>query len=91
MNTVTLKLHNNASSNSSSSEILSAMTIPTRTLILSDVDWSVTVGRSTSSEIGPRAKPDNAYFQSKVVSRHHAVVEADPVARVRILPTSYWY
>jgi hypothetical protein len=54
---------------------------PVRTFTLRAPDYTVSVGRATTSGTGPRASPNNAYFNSRVVSRDHAVLKADPVTR----------
>ncbi len=62
---------------------------PARTLTLKAPDWSVKIGRSTSSGSGPRQAGDNAWYTSRVISRDHAELRADPRTRVGCLRQSH--
>lgn len=50
-----------------------------RTLLLNaHNNWSARVGRATSTGSGPDEEKDNACFKSRVISREHAYIEANP-------------
>ncbi|ETI24871.1 hypothetical protein G647_04241 [Cladophialophora carrionii CBS 160.54] len=56
--------------------------IPKRTITLRAPAWQVNIGRGTQSGYGSiAAAPDNTWFDSKVMSRNHAVLRADPVTK----------
>ncbi|OCT52901.1 hypothetical protein CLCR_09783 [Cladophialophora carrionii] len=56
--------------------------IPKRTITLRAPTWQVNIGRGTQSGYGSiTAAPDNTWFDSKVMSRNHAVLRADPVTK----------
>jgi hypothetical protein len=60
--------------------------IPKRTITLRAPDWQAHIGRGTQSGYGGiTAAPDNTWFDSKVMSRSHAVLRADPTTKVRSL------
>ncbi|KAJ9603832.1 hypothetical protein H2200_011353 [Cladophialophora chaetospira] len=53
--------------------------IPERTLVLEAPNWQVNIGRGTQSgyeDLTPA--PNNAWFDSRVMSRSHAILRADP-------------
>ena len=52
-----------------------------RTVTLSAPSWQAPIGRSTSSYPGPQESPENALFSSRVISRSHALIAADPATR----------
>jgi hypothetical protein len=55
---------------------------PLRTIELSaENDWTARVGRATTTGSGPDAGADNACYRSRVVSREHAYITADPMTR----------
>jgi hypothetical protein len=54
---------------------------PVRTFTLQAPDYTINIGRATASGSGPRASPENAYFNSRVVSRDHAILKAIPETR----------
>ncbi|KIW68917.1 hypothetical protein PV04_04829 [Phialophora macrospora] len=55
---------------------------PKRTITLRAPEWQVHIGRGTQSGYGGiTAAPDNTWFDSKVMSRSHAVLRADPATR----------
>ena len=57
--------------------------IPRRTIVLKAPEWEIQVGRGTlNSELNLRPAEDNTYFDSRVMSRHHAILRADPLTRV---------
>ena len=43
-----------------------------------DNNWTVRVGRATTTGIGPDEEEDNACYRSRVVSREHAYISANP-------------
>ncbi|EHY58774.1 hypothetical protein ABEF92_008526 [Exophiala dermatitidis] len=56
--------------------------IPERTITLEAPDWKVKVGRgSLSSADALRPTSKNAWFDSRVMSRNHAVLRANPYAK----------
>jgi hypothetical protein len=57
--------------------------IPERRIVLHAPAWSVNVGRGTSSgDESLRPGAVNAWFDSRVMSRSHAVISADPDTKV---------
>ncbi|EXJ60300.1 hypothetical protein A1O7_04452 [Cladophialophora yegresii CBS 114405] len=56
--------------------------IPKRTVTLRGPAWHVNIGRGTQSGYGGiTAAPDNTWFDSKVMSRNHAILRADPATK----------
>lgn len=57
--------------------------IAERTITLTSPDWAVKIGRGSSSgDENLRPAKDNAWFDSRVMSRAHAVLQADPDTKV---------
>lgn len=57
--------------------------ISMRSVVLSEPCWSLKIGRGTlSGDEGLRPAEDNAWFDSRVMSRNHAILRADPITRV---------
>ena len=53
--------------------------VPVREVILTEPHWQINIGRGTmSGDEGRRPAEDNAWFDSRVMSRNHAVLRADP-------------
>ncbi|KIY03310.1 uncharacterized protein Z520_01777 [Fonsecaea multimorphosa CBS 102226] len=56
--------------------------IPKRTLTLEAPDWEVRIGRGTGSRIEELTPAENnAWFDSRVLSRRHAVLRANPTTK----------
>ncbi|ETN38142.1 uncharacterized protein HMPREF1541_07766 [Cyphellophora europaea CBS 101466] len=73
MNTVQVVLKDASDDPDTSSVLLN------RVITLSaDNAWTVRVGRATSTGSGPTEKIDNACFKSRVISREHAYISANP-------------
>jgi len=58
---------------------------PDRIITLEHPHWSAEIGRGSSSEIVASPQPANAWFTSKVMSRHHAELKADPKTRMLMI------
>ena len=57
--------------------------IPERRIILKSPNWSVKIGRGTQSgDEKLRPSADNAWFSSRVMSRSHAMIYANPESKV---------
>lgn len=60
--------------------------IPTRSVVLRAPAWQVKIGRGTQSgNEGLIPTQENAWFDSRVMSRSHALLLADPASQVRSL------
>ena len=59
------------------SDINRSEAYPDRILTLEYPEWSVEIGRGSSSDVAASPQPENAWFSSKVMSRHHAELKAD--------------
>ncbi len=60
--------------------------IAERSIVLSSPDWAVKIGRGSSSgDETLRPAEDNAWFDSRVMSRAHAVLQANPDTKVCLL------
>lgn len=55
---------------------------PDRILTLSYPDFFLTVGRGSQSDENIEPGPDNAWFSSRVMSRQHALLRADPYDQI---------
>jgi len=66
-------------------DISKSETYPERIITLEHPDWSAVIGRGSSSDIAASPQPGNAWFSSKVMSRHHAELQADPESRILII------
>lgn len=53
-------------------------TLPDRIITLENPTWTFDIGRGSSSDDTIIPAPDNAWFASKVMSRQHAILKADP-------------
>lgn len=53
-----------------------------RILSLTYPDFCVTVGRGSQSDENIEPAPDNAWFSSRVMSRQHALIRADPYDQI---------
>lgn len=58
---------------------------PDRIITLEHPHWSAEIGRGSSSDIVASPQPANAWFTSKVMSRHHAELRADPRTRMLMI------
>lgn len=58
---------------------------PDRIVVLEYPHWTVEIGRGSSSEATASPQPGNAWFTSKVMSRHHAELKADPQTKMLII------
>jgi len=58
---------------------------PDRIITLKHPDWLVEIGRGSSSDVADSPKPANVWFTSKVMSRHHAELKADPKTRMLMI------
>lgn len=56
--------------------------LPDRIIILGHPDFSTSIGRGSQSDEAIEPGPNNAWFSSRVMSRHHAVLRADPKNQV---------
>jgi hypothetical protein len=57
--------------------------IPLRSITLRAPDWDLKIGRGTQSGFeGLKPARNNAWFDSRVMSRNHAVLRVDPTTRV---------
>lgn len=63
------------------SDVSAQEPFPDRVLTLTAPEWSIKVGRGSQSEPDLVPAPDNAWFASRVMSRHHAIIQADPTER----------
>ena len=52
-----------------------------RTIVLEHPHYEITVGRGNPSDSAIAPKKDNLFFTSKVVSRNHAIISADPITK----------
>ncbi|KAK5045236.1 hypothetical protein LTR84_009342 [Exophiala bonariae] len=56
--------------------------IAVRHIVLSEPDWSIKIGRGSSTgDDALRPAENNAWFDSRVMSRNHAVLRADPTTK----------
>lgn len=55
---------------------------PDRIISLSYPDFSLTIGRGSQSDENIEPGPDNAWFSSRVMSRQHALLRADPYDQI---------
>lgn len=59
--------------------------ITVRQIVLSQPNWSIKIGRgSLNGDESLRPAEDNAWFDSRVMSRNHAILRADPITRVSL-------
>lgn len=57
-------------------------TLPDRIITLKPPTWTFEIGRGSSSDDTIIPGPDNAWFTSKVMSRQHAILKADPNSKL---------
>ncbi|KIV96539.1 hypothetical protein, variant 1 [Exophiala mesophila] len=61
-------------------------TIPDRVIKLTAPDWQIKIGRGTTSgDQDLQPSKENAFFDSRVMSRHHAILTANPDNRQFII------
>lgn len=56
--------------------------LPDRIVSLSFPEFSIAIGRGSQSDGNIQPRPDNAWFNSRVMSRQHATIRADPDTRM---------
>lgn len=58
---------------------------PDRIITLEHPNWSAEISRGSSTDTAAFPRPGNALFSSKVMSRHHAELNANPETRILTL------